>query len=67
MPGVEALLDAEHDQIMAETDSAIARALLDIHRTSQRNMLWGVSVVIAVLGSAIGWGISIVLAALDNT
>lgn len=67
MPAVEALLDAQRDRIMAETDSAIARALLDIHRTSQRNMLWGVSVVIAVLGSAIGWGIAIVLAALGST
>lgn len=67
MASVEALLDAKHDQIMAETESAIARALLDIHRTSQRNMLWGVAVVIAVLGSAIGWGISIVLTAIGNT
>ena len=42
-------------------------ALLDIHRTSLRNMLLGASVVIAVLGSAIGWGIPIVVAAPDST
>ena len=67
MVSTESLLDAKHDQIMAETDTAIARALLDIHKQGQRDMMWGVAVVIAVLGSAIGWGVSIVLAAINNT
>ena len=34
MPGVEALLDTKHGQIMAETGPATAGALLDIQRTS---------------------------------
>ena len=66
MVSTESLLDAKHDQIMAETDTAIARALLEIQSQSQRNMMWCVAVVIAVLGSAIGWGVSIVLAAING-
>ena len=64
MVSTEPLIDARVDQAKAETDTAIARALLTILDDAQRRTHWAVGMILGGLG-VVGAVLGILIAVLD--
>jgi len=64
MVSTESLIDARIDQAKAETDTAIARALLTIQESAQRRTHWAVGMILGGV-AAVGAMLGVLIAVLD--